>query len=109
MDLEERFGATHGDTSHGQLALDQILFMRPLGGWSRYDTPVEGLFLCGSGAHPGPGIAGGAGRLAAAAILRGLEDLPSAPRPQRSAQSATEPARARAQLRGGGRCTLRQP
>lgn len=96
MDLEARFGATHGDTSHGQLALDQVLFMRPLGGWSRYDTPVDGLFLCGSGAHPGPGIAGGAGRLAATAIMRGLEGVPSAPRPQRSAEPATESAPARA-------------
>jgi phytoene dehydrogenase-like protein len=77
-DLEARCGATHGDTSDGQLALDQILFMRPVAGWSRYATPVPGLFLCGSGAHPGPGLAGAAGRLAAAAVLRSLRDARAA-------------------------------
>jgi phytoene dehydrogenase-like protein len=76
-DLEARFGASRGDTGHGQLALDQILFMRPVAGWSRYETPIDGLFLCGSGAHPGPGIAGGAGRLAAATIVRGLKGVPA--------------------------------
>ena len=54
---------------HGELTLDQILFMRPVPGWSRYRTPVEGLFLCGSGTHPGGGIPGAAGRNAARAIL----------------------------------------
>ncbi|MFN2570945.1 MAG: phytoene desaturase family protein [Gemmatimonadales bacterium] len=54
---------------HGELTLDQILFMRPVPGWSRYRTPVEGLYLCGSGTHPGGGIPGAAGRNAARAIL----------------------------------------
>src|SRR5207247_264786 len=47
---------------HGELTLDQILFMRPVPGWSRYRTPIEGLCWCGSGTHPGGGIAGAAGR-----------------------------------------------
>lgn len=54
---------------HGELTLDQILFMRPVPGWSRYRTPIAGLYLCGSGTHPGGGIPGAAGRNAARAIL----------------------------------------
>jgi len=54
---------------HGELTLDQILFMRPVPGWSRYCTPIEGLYLCGSGTHPGGGIPGAAGRNAAREIL----------------------------------------
>ena len=54
---------------HGELTLDQILFMRPVPGWSRYRTPIAGLFLCGSGIHPGGGIPGAAGRNAAREIL----------------------------------------
>jgi phytoene dehydrogenase-like protein len=55
---------------HGDLTLDQILFMRPVPGWSRYRTPIEGLYLCGPGTHPGGGIAGAAGRNAARVILQ---------------------------------------
>ena len=69
-DLEEKWGITEGQAYHGELTLDQILFMRPVAGWSRYATPVGGLYLCGSGTHPGGGILGGAGRLAAAEILK---------------------------------------
>ena len=54
---------------HGDLTLDQILFMRPVPGWSRYRTPLDGLYLCGPGTHPGGGIAGAAGRNAARVIL----------------------------------------
>ena len=54
---------------HGELTLDQILFMRPVPGWSRYRMPIAGLFLCGSGTHPGGGIPGAAGRNAAREIL----------------------------------------
>jgi phytoene dehydrogenase-like protein len=53
---------------HVELTLDQILFMRPVPGWSRYRTPIEGLYLCGSGTHPGGGIPGAAGRNAAREI-----------------------------------------
>ena len=70
-DLEESYALTEGHTYHGELALDQILFMRPVAGWSRYRTPVEGLFLCGPGTHPGGGIAGLAGANAAREILKG--------------------------------------
>ncbi len=59
-----------GHLYHGELTLDQILFMRPVPGWSRYRTPIEGLYLCGPGTHPGGGIAGAAGRNAARVILK---------------------------------------
>jgi len=65
-DLEAMYGATEGDLNHGQLILDQMLFMRPLPGWSDHRTPVDGLFLCGAGMHGGGGVSGAAGRNAAA-------------------------------------------
>jgi phytoene dehydrogenase-like protein len=68
--LEQRSGLTEGHRYHGEHTLDQILFMRPVAGWSRYRTPIRGLYLCGAGTHPGGAIAGGAGRNAARAILK---------------------------------------
>jgi phytoene dehydrogenase-like protein len=62
--------APGGHLYHGELTLDQILFMRPVPGWSRYRTPIERLYLCGPGTHPGGGIAGAAGRNAARVILK---------------------------------------
>ena len=70
LDLETEFGLTGGDEYHGQMGLDQLLFMRPIAGWARYRTPVERLFLCGSGTHPGGGVTGAPGQLAASEILR---------------------------------------
>jgi phytoene dehydrogenase-like protein len=68
-DLESRFGLTGGALTHGELTLDQILFMRPVAGWGRYAMPVRGLYLGGCGAHPGPGVLGGAGWLAARRMI----------------------------------------
>ena len=68
-DLEERYGLHEGAVSHGELGLDQILFMRPVAGWGRHGTPISGLYLGGAGAHPGPGILGGPGWLAAQRLL----------------------------------------
>jgi phytoene dehydrogenase-like protein len=62
LDLEEVYGLTEGDLNHGQLVLDQFLFMRPIPGWSNHKTPIDGLYLCGSGVHAGGGISGAAGR-----------------------------------------------
>jgi len=70
QDLEREYGLTEGHLYHGELTLDQILFMRPVPGWSRYRTPIPGLYLCGAGTHPGGGIAGAAGRNAARVILK---------------------------------------
>jgi phytoene dehydrogenase-like protein len=69
-DIEERFGVTEGAVTQGELTLDQILFMRPVPSWGHYRMPVDGLYLGGSGAHPGPGVLGGAGILAANKALR---------------------------------------
>jgi phytoene dehydrogenase-like protein len=66
-DLEARFGLPEGAVSHGETMLDQILFMRPVAGWSQYAMPVSGFFLCGPGTHPGQGITGMSGWLAAKA------------------------------------------
>lgn len=68
-DLERTWGLTEGDLNHGQLILDQVMFMRPMPGWSDHRTPVDGLFLCGSGVHGGGGISGAAGRNAARRLL----------------------------------------
>jgi phytoene dehydrogenase-like protein len=64
-DIEERFGVTEGAVTQGELTLDQILFARPVPGLGGYAMPIAGLYLGGAGAHPGPGILGGAGLLAA--------------------------------------------
>jgi phytoene dehydrogenase-like protein len=62
QDLEEIYGLTEGDINHGQLMLDQFLFMRPIPGWSNHKTPIDNLYLCGSGVHGGGGVSGAAGR-----------------------------------------------
>src|SRR5215207_5441589 len=62
LDLETTYGLTEGDIHHGQLMLDQFLFMRPIPGWSDHKTPIDNLYLCGSGAHGGGGVSGAAGR-----------------------------------------------
>ena len=62
LDLEETYGLTEGDLNHGQLMLDQFLFMRPIPGWSNHRTPIDNLYLCGSGVHGGGGVGGAAGR-----------------------------------------------
>jgi len=72
-DLEETYGLTGGHIFHGELALDQFFTMRPLLDWARYKTPIERLFLCGSGTHPGTGLTGGSGANAAREILRALK------------------------------------
>ncbi|MCL4269350.1 MAG: NAD(P)/FAD-dependent oxidoreductase [Anaerolineales bacterium] len=62
LDLEQSYGLTEGDLNHGQLMLDQFLFMRPIPGWSNHKTPIDNLYLCGSGVHGGGGVSGAAGR-----------------------------------------------
>jgi phytoene dehydrogenase-like protein len=71
-DLEEKYGLTGGQIFHGDLALDQFFTMRPLLDWARYKTPIENLYLCGSGTHPGAGLTGGSGANAAREILKAL-------------------------------------
>ena len=62
LDLETTYGLTEGDLNHGQLILDQFLFMRPIPGWSNHKTPIDNLYLCGSGVHGGGGVSGISGR-----------------------------------------------
>jgi phytoene dehydrogenase-like protein len=71
LDLERRFGVTGGNIFHGEMSLDQMFVMRPVAGWARYRTPVRGLFLCGSGAHPGGGVMGAPGYNCAREMLKG--------------------------------------
>ena len=68
LDLEQTYGLTEGDLNHGQLMLDQFLFMRPIPGWSNHKTPIDNLYLCGSGVHGGGGVNGASGRNAVKAI-----------------------------------------
>ena len=70
LDLERTFGLTGGHIHHGELALDQLFTMRPTLGWADYSTPIRGLYLCGSGTHPGNGLTGGSGANAARRILK---------------------------------------
>ncbi len=72
-DLEEVYGLTGGQIFHGDLALDQFFTMRPLLDWARYRTPIQNLYLCGSGTHPGAGLTGGSGSNAAREILKELK------------------------------------
>jgi phytoene dehydrogenase-like protein len=71
-DLESTYGFTGGHIFHGELALDQLFTMRPVLDWARYKTPIRGLFLCGSGTHPGNGLTGASGANAAREIIREL-------------------------------------
>ncbi|MFN3745528.1 MAG: phytoene desaturase family protein, partial [Hyphomicrobiaceae bacterium] len=73
LDLETRFGLVDGDIFHGQLSLDQLFSARPLVGHANYRLPVPGLYLCGSGAHPGGGVTGVPGHNAAREIIRDLK------------------------------------
>ena len=70
LDLERRFGLVDGDIFHGQLSLDQLFSARPVLGYGNYRMPVSGLYLCGSGAHPGGGVTGVPGHNAAREIIR---------------------------------------
>lgn len=70
VDIEDQFHITGGHWHHGELTLDQFLFVRPVSGVAQYATPVDGLYFCGAGAHPGGGVSGAAGRNAARSILK---------------------------------------
>eukprot|EP00871_Galdieria_phlegrea_P001469 jgi/Galph1/2322/GphlegSOOS_G979.1 len=72
-DLERVFGLTEGNIFHGAMSLDQLYSLRPVAGYSRYRTPISGLYLCGSGAHPGGGVCGAAGRNCSKIVLRDLK------------------------------------
>jgi phytoene dehydrogenase-like protein len=75
-DLEEGWGLSRGHVFHGEQVLDQLFTMRPLLGWAQYRTPIRGLYLCGSGTHPGGGVTGAPGANAAREIARDLGGRP---------------------------------
>jgi len=70
LDIERDFGLTEGNIFQGELSLEQLFFNRPAPGWARYRTPLEDLWMCGSATHPGGGIMGAPGRIAALEVLR---------------------------------------
>jgi len=70
LDMEREFGLSEGNIFQGELSLEQLFFLRPVPGWARFRTPVKNLYMCGSATHPGGGIMGAPGRLAALEILK---------------------------------------
>ena len=70
LDIERTIGIAQGNIFHGELSLSQLFFLRPAAGWAKYRTPIKGYYQCGSGTHPGGGIMGAPGQLAALAILK---------------------------------------
>jgi phytoene dehydrogenase-like protein len=70
LDLEREWGLGEGNIFQGELSLEQLFFLRPVPGWARYRTPVKNLYMCGSATHPGGGIMGAPGRLAALEMLK---------------------------------------
>jgi len=70
LDMERRFGLTEGNIFQGELSLEQLFFNRPVPGYARFRTPIRDLWLCGSATHPGGGIMGANGRIAAMEVLR---------------------------------------
>ncbi|CAI9110771.1 OLC1v1010850C1 [Oldenlandia corymbosa var. corymbosa] len=74
-DLEREIGLTGGNIFHGAMGLDSLFLMRPVKGWSNYRTPLEGLYLCGSGAHPGGGVMGAPGRNSAGIVIQDLKEM----------------------------------
>jgi phytoene dehydrogenase-like protein len=72
FDLEQTFGLPNGDIFHGALTLDQLFSLRPMRGYADYRMPLPGLYLCGSGAHPGGGVTGAPGHNAAQAVIADL-------------------------------------
>ncbi len=70
LDLEREFGLSEGNIFQGELSLEQLFFLRPVPGYAAFRTPIKNLYMCGSATHPGGGIMGAPGRLAALEILK---------------------------------------
>ena len=73
LDLERSYGLSGGHIDHGEMSLDQLFAFRPLIGWARYRTPIEGLYLCGAGTHPGGGVTGAPGLNASREIVKDMK------------------------------------
>ncbi len=73
LDMEQTYGLTGGHILHGEPALDQLFTFRPLLGYAQYRAPIKGLYLCGSGTHPGGGVTGAPGANAGREIVKDLK------------------------------------
>ncbi|MGE5321615.1 MAG: phytoene desaturase family protein [Actinomycetota bacterium] len=85
LDLEREFGLSEGNIFQGELSLEQLFFLRPVPGYAQFRTPIKNLYMCGSATHPGGGIMGAPGRLAALEILKDAK-TPSRPQNRRAAE-----------------------
>ena len=73
LDLEKTYGLSGGHIHHGEMSVDQLFAFRPLIGWARYRTPIEGLYLCGAGTHPGGGVTRMPGANASREVIKDLK------------------------------------
>jgi len=73
LDLEREWGLSEGNIFQGELSLEQLFFLRPVPGYAQFRTPIKNLYMCGSATHPGGGIMGAPGRLAALEILKDIK------------------------------------
>jgi phytoene dehydrogenase-like protein len=92
LDLEREFGLSEGNIFQGELSLEQLFFLRPAPGYARFRTPIKNLYMCGSATHPGGGIMGAPGRLAALEILKDVKTSSSRAKPARVREAETTPA-----------------
>jgi phytoene dehydrogenase-like protein len=83
LDLERDFGLSEGNIFQGELSLEQLFFLRPVPGYAQFRTPIKNLYMCGSATHPGGGIMGAPGRLAALEILKDVKTTPPRAKPTR--------------------------
>jgi phytoene dehydrogenase-like protein len=90
LDLERDFGLSEGNIFQGELSLEQLFFLRPVPGYAQFRTPIKNLYMCGSATHPGGGIMGAPGRLAALEILKDVKS--STPRAKTDRVKDTEGA-----------------
>jgi phytoene dehydrogenase-like protein len=84
LDLERDFGLSEGNIFQGELSLEQLFFLRPVPGYARFRTPIKNLYMCGSATHPGGGIMGAPGRLAALEILKDVKTASPRTKPVRA-------------------------
>ncbi len=91
LDLEREFGLSEGNIFQGELSLEQLFFLRPVPGYAQFRTPIKNLYMCGSATHPGGGIMGAPGRLAALEILKDVKT--TSPRAKSARLGTTEGAR----------------
>ncbi|HET9281782.1 MAG TPA: NAD(P)/FAD-dependent oxidoreductase [Candidatus Angelobacter sp.] len=85
LDLEREFGLSEGNIFQGELSLEQLFFLRPVPGYAQFRTPIKNLYMCGSATHPGGGIMGAPGRLAALEILKDVKTTQPRTKPARLA------------------------